>query len=383
MTEKLYYSEPYCRTFSARVLSCEEEKKGFAVILDRTAFYPEGGGQPCDLGNLNGIPVTEVHERQGDIVHLCTQPIAAGEAVSGTIDWQRRFDNMQNHSGEHVVSGFVHQKYGYDNVGFHMGSDFITIDFNGMIDEAGLREIERRANEAVWQDIPLEIGWPSPEELKTLPFRSKKELTGPVRIVSVPGVDLCACCGTHVSRTGEIGVIQLFSCVKFHSGVRIEMLCGRRCLEYLEKLREQNHGVSVRLSAKPLETAAAVERLNAAAEQYKLRISGLESRVFAAAAEKYAGQGKVILFEDKMEADSLRKLCDVLSASCGGNCYVFAGSDAEGWKYCLASPDEDLRPLCKELNGAFSGRGGGKPGNVQGSLTGTERELRAFLTSRT
>lgn len=381
MTEKLFYNDTYLKEFTARVLSCEAAKGGWDVVLERTAFYPEGGGQACDLGVLGGAAVTDVREKNGEIVHKCAAPLEPGAEVSGCIDWERRFDLTQQHSGEHLVSGFIHQKYGYDNVGFHMGKDVITIDFNGLIDEAGLREIERKANEAVWANLETDIFYPTPEELAKLPYRSKKELTGQVRIVRFPGVDICACCGTHVRRTGEIGLIQLLSCVKFREGVRIEMLCGKRCMEYLRGIYEQNHRVSVLLSAKPLETADAVERINAELTEAKARLAAFEKAAFRRKAEALAGRGDVLLFEESMKPDSVRELCDLVMNACGGRCAVFAGSDAEGWKYAIGDPRNDLRALCKSMNAALSGRGGGKPNFVQGSASASRAAVEEFFAS--
>ena len=181
--------------------------------------------------------------------------------VTGSIDWDWRFSLMQHHSGEHILSGLIHEAYGYNNVGFHMGKDAVTIDFSGMLDDAALAELERKTNEKIWEDLPVEILWPDAEELARLPYRSKKELTGEVRIVRFPGADLCACCGTHVKRTGEIGLLKILSCVKFHDGVRMEILVGRRAMEYLTGTFEQNKQISGLLSARPMETAAAAARL--------------------------------------------------------------------------------------------------------------------------
>lgn len=226
-TERLYYQDSHLREFDAQVLACAPGKHGFDVVLDRTAFYPEGGGQPGDTGTLGGVPVTDTHERDGEIVHYCEQPLTPGAHVRGVLNWQRRFDLMQQHSGEHLVSGIIHRRFGYDNVGFHMGAEMITIDLSGLLTPEQLREVEREANEAVCRNLPVEITYPDAETLRTIPYRSKKELTGEVRIVTFPGVDICACCGTHVKATGEIGLIKIFTCEKFHEGVRLEMLCGR------------------------------------------------------------------------------------------------------------------------------------------------------------
>lgn len=382
MTEKCYYEAPYQKEFDAEVLRCEKGKKGWDVVLDKTVFYPEGGGQPCDLGTLGGVQVLDVHERGGEIIHTCAAPLEPGDTVHGAIDWARRFDLMQQHSGEHLVSGLVHAAYGYDNVGFHMGQDSITIDFNGYIDEEGLRQIERKANEAVYANLETEIFYPDRETLSTLPYRSKKELEGQVRLVRFPGVDLCACCGTHVARTGEIGLIRLFSCVRFREGVRIEMLCGRRCFDYLCRIQNQNHAVSTQLSAKPLETGEAVRRVCAELAEAKARIAAMEDEQFRARAEQFAGQGNVLLFEAPMAPDSVRKLCDKVIGRCGGRCAVFAGSDEAGWKFAVGGGSEDLRPFAKAMNAALQGRGGGKPGFVQGSASASRAEIEAFFAAQ-
>ena len=223
-TEKLYYQDAHQAAFEARVVSCQPGKHGYDVVLDRTCFYPEGGGQPGDTGVLSGVRVTDTHERGGEIVHFCEQPLSEGQSVEGRIDYARRFEFMQLHSGEHILSGVIHRRFGYENVGFHMGADFVTIDFSGLLTQEDLSAVEAEANEWVWKNVPIEITYPDAEALKAIPYRSKKELTGQVRIVTIPGADICACCGTHVSSTGEIGLIKIFSCVKFHDGVRLEIL---------------------------------------------------------------------------------------------------------------------------------------------------------------
>ena len=381
-TERLYYQDSHLREFDAQVRSCAPGKHGWDVVLDRTAFYPEGGGQPGDTGLLGGVRVTDTHERDGAVVHYCDAPLEVGTQVHGEIDWQRRFDLMQQHSGEHLVSGIIHRRFGYENVGFHMGAEMITIDLSGMLTPEQLEAIEAEANEAVWRDLPTEITHPDPEALKTIPYRSKKELTGDVRIVAFPGVDICACCGTHVSSTGEIGLIKLFSCEKFHDGVRIELLCGRRALAHLSALAAQNRQISGLLSAKPLETASAVRRTLDELSQQKLRAAGLEARILDAQAEDYRGAGNVLLFEEDLTPDTLRRLADAITSRCGGRCAVFSGSDETGYKYCLGETGGDLRQLSRDLNAALSGRGGGKPFFVQGSVQASRHAIEAFFEER-
>ena len=377
-TEKLYYLDSHMREFSAVVLSCEPGKHGWDVVLDRTAFYPEGGGQPGDRGVLGGAAVTDTHEKGGSIVHYCDKPLEVGAEVTGTIEWDWRFSLMQHHSGEHILSGLIHEAYGYNNVGFHMGKDAVTIDFSGMLDDAALAELERKTNEKIWEDLPVEILWPDAEELARLPYRSKKELTGEVRIVRFPGADLCACCGTHVKRTGEIGLLKILSCVKFHDGVRMEILVGRRAMEYLTGTFEQNKQISGLLSARPMETAAAAARLQQELNDTKYRMGQMEDKLFAQKAETLRDAGDVLLFEEGLKPDSLRRLADAVQKVCGGRAAVFSKT-AEGYQYAIGQENGDLRAFTKELNSKLNGRGGGKPFFVQGSVKANAKEIEAFF----
>ena len=271
-------------------------------------------------------------------------------------------DNLEQEWNRCMLTGLVHALYR-----------------SGMLTQEDLSAVEAEANEWVWKNVPIEIAYPDAEALKTIPYRSKKELTGQVRIVTIPGADICACCGTHVSDTGEIGLIKIFSCVKFHDGVRLEILCGRRALAYLSELAGQNRRVSGLLSAKPLETAAAVQRLLDAEAAQKQRAAGLEEAVFAQKAQALAGQGNVLLFEQPMSPDSLRRLTDLVMTACGGRAAVFAGTDTEGYKYAVGEQNGDLRQLVKELNAQLRGRGGGKPFFAQGSVQAGRAEIEAFF----
>ena len=377
-TDKLYESDAYLRAFSAEVLRCEREKDAYGVVLDRTAFYPEGGGQPGDRGVLGGVVVTDTHIAAGVVTHFCAGPLPVGAQVRGEIDWARRFDHMQQHSGEHICSGLICERFHCDNVGFHMSADIVTIDFNADISWDALLEIEARANQYIYEDHAIDIQFHRGAELDAIDYRSKKTLDGDVRIVVFPGADCCACCGTHVTRSGQVGVVKFLSCQKFREGVRIELLCGQRAYRYLSATWAQNLRVAQSLSAKPTESAAAVERLENELSSLKLRAARLESQVFAQVAARLAGQGDVLLFEEDMAPDSVRKLCDAVMNTCGGRCAVFAGTEG-AWKYAVGQVDGDLRDLVKQLNAALSGRGGGKPFFAQGSAQATRAQIEAFF----
>ena len=378
-TEKLYYTDPFITEFPATVLSCEEGKDGYQVVLNCTAFYPEGGGQPADHGTLGSANVTDVHEKDGAIFHTCDQPLEPGAMVMGRIDWTRRFDHMQQHSGEHIISGILCHDYHCDNVGFHLGADMVTIDYNADISWEQALDAERKANEVIWVDREVEIDYPSPEELAALDYRSKKELTGKVRIVTFPEADCCACCGTHVFRAGQVGVIKVLSCQKFREGVRLEIVCGRRALDYLGRTYDQAKAIGQQLSVKPQDTLAAVERLEAELSAAKVRMAHLEETVFEAMARDNEGKGDVVLFQPSMKSDSVRKLADNLAKRAGGLAAVFAGEDGQ-YAYALVQADgADIAPLVKDLNKSLNGRGGGRGGFAQGSVQADRAAITAFF----
>ena len=346
-TRKLYYEDCMLRSFSASVLDCRAGNKGWKVILDATAFYPEGGGQPCDLGILGGVRVLDVQEEGETIIHLCDGPLEVGSAVAGNIDWDRRLDLMQQHTGEHIVSGLIHSRFGLHNVGFHMGADVITIDFDGPIPQDALAEIEREANRLVWEDKPLRCWYPAPEILPTVPYRSKKQLPWPVRIVEIPGTDICAC-------------------------------CGGRALAFLSQVYEQNRQVSQAFSAKLLETGAAARKMNEALAEEKYRASQLQKQLLRIQARSYAGKGNVVHFADGLNPGDLRNLAQEIAEAAGGTAAVLCG-EGETWNVCLANPGGDVKELGSRMAKNLGGRGGGKAGFFQGSLKATREEILRFF----
>ena len=378
-TEKLYYQDPYLTTFTARVLTCEPAKTGFLVTLDRTAFYPEGGGQPADHGTLGGVSVRDVHEKDGVVFHTCDGPVETGSSVEGAIDWARRFDHMQQHSGEHICSGMICARFHCDNVGFHLGADLVTIDFNADISWEELLEIEAQANRYLWEDLPVDIQFRRGAELDALEYRSKKALEGDVRIVTFPGADCCACCGTHVARSGEIGLVKFLSCQKFREGVRIELLCGGRALAYLSRTWEQNRLVAQSLSSKPEQTYSAVTKLQGQLSDAAFRAARLEEAAFSALAAEYAGAGDVLLFQPPMPPDSVRRVADTVPETSGALAAVFAGQEGR-YNYALVRSDgADISPLVKSMNAALHGKGGGRNGFAQGSVAARREDIETFF----
>ena len=280
-TTRLFDQDAYLGEFEATVERSVCEGGMYRVLLDQTAFFPEGGGQPADEGTLDGIFVTDVQEIDGEIWHTVEAPLEPGKTVVGKLDFEKRFSNMQNHCGEHIVSGIVHRIYGFNNVGFHMGSDVITVDFDGVLTEEQLYDVEQEANKAVLRNVPVTISYPSKEELETMDYRSKKEIEGQVRIVTIEGCDSCACCGTHVAKTGEIRLIKILSAQKYKGGVRVTMLSGEKayadyCLKHIN-----THGIARLLSVKPEEAGDAVVRLKQKNIEMKKEIKQLKKELYA------------------------------------------------------------------------------------------------------
>ncbi len=375
MTEKLYYADSHLFDFEAEVLSCEKEKDGWATVLDRTAFYPEGGGQPSDQGTLGGVFVSFVKERDGVIYHCTNAPLPAGTRVRGLIDRERRLDLMCQHSGEHIVSGLICRSHSCDNVGFHISDDFVTIDFNTQISREDLVPLEDEANRLIRENLPVRCFWPDAEELAATDYRSKKALSGDVRLVEFPQADLCACCGTHVARTGEIGLIKLIDCEPHRGGVRIRMVCGARALRYVRTISEENRKVSVLLSAKEEATGAAAARVLKELSQRKERMAVMETAWVEGRAAAFSGKGNVLLLEQNMDPNSTRRLASELMKTCGGFAGVLSDCGEDGIRYAFGKEGGDLKALTAALNSAFSGRGGGKPDFVQGTLHGKTGEI--------
>ena len=381
-TRKLYYEDCHLSSFTSQVMSCEPAEGGWEVVLAATAFYPEGGGQAADLGTLGQAQVLDVQERGEAVVHLCDRPLSPGAEITGSIDYARRFDLMQQHTGEHIISGIVHRRYGYHNTGFHVGSEVLTVDFDGVIPAEDLASIELEANQALWQNVTLKCWIPSPDELPTVTYRTKRALPWPVRIVEIPGWDSCACCGIHVGHTGEVGLVKIFSTIGFRGGTRMEMACGKRALDILNDNFRQNRQVSQAFSVQLHQTGEAARRMNALLDEEKHRYAALQLRLFRQIAAGYENAGNVLRFEPELDPVMVRELADAIAETCGGRAAVFSGSDGDGYNFCMVTRNGDLRQLGKEMTGALSGRGGGKPICQQGKVTATEEAIRAFFEGK-
>ena len=382
MTEKLYYRDSHLFRFTSEVLRCEEADGKYLVVLKETAFFPEGGGQPADTGLLGGVRVLDAHEKNGEVLHYCDAPLAVGAAVTGEIDAEQRLRRMQNHSGEHIFSGTAHSLFGCSNVGFHIGADDMTLDFDYVFTAEDVERIETLANEAVRRNLPVRVFFPSPEELAALDYRSKKELSGEVRIVEIPGVDRCACCAPHVSYTGEIGIIKVLNFEKHRGGTRLSLLCGMQALEdYRRKLRSASE-ISALLSVRRDAVSEAVQRLLEERDALKEKRAALSLELMRLKAEAVpAGQRNVCLFVDVSDEIAARELCNLVMEKCSCLAAVFFPASEGGYRYIIGSRTRDLRKESKAINAGIQGRGGGRPEMIQGSAGAAEAEIRAFINS--
>ena len=386
-TQKYYEADAYRREADAVILAAEPDGRGGGKLaLDSTVFYPEGGGQPADHGTLTlpdgtRLTITDVHEQGGVIWHrvdALPDTAAPGTAVTGRIDWAWRFDKMQQHTGEHILSGILHQMFGAEKVGFHLGSDAVRMDTSVPISAEGLREAELAANRIVWQNVPVLITYPTREELARMTYRSKKEIEGQVRIVTIPGADVCACCGTHTAATGAVGQIKILAAENYKGGVRLSIVCGERALLAAQAMRQRQADIGALLSAKPSETAHAVHRVYDEYTALKFAHFGLCSELFDALAAQVAPGADAIRIVPGLDPDGLHRLAARLSEATTGLCAALTANE-KGTGYCLAQAGGDVRALTKALNTALNGRGGGKPGICQGSCAAAPEQVETFL----
>ena len=380
MTEKLYYQDQYLKEFDGVVLSCEKTEDGkYNILLDRTAFFPEGGGQDADSGTLNGKEIEYVFEKDDNVYHVCSEPFNEGEKVHGIIDFEKRFIIMQKHSGEHIFCGVSHSLYGVENVGFHIGSEFITVDFDKLLTPEQIKNSEKITNEIIWQNRKITSSFPTHEEAENIEFRSKKEITGQIRLVTIEGCDVCACCGTHVNYTGEIGCLKITSISKKRAGSSITMQIGKAAFQDYSAKHDELAKLSNMLALKPLEIADGVQRLKDEIASLKYELAKFKLDAFYEKIKDLSGNLEVV-FEKDITPDEVRKMCDMLADKVK-YAAVLSGTDEAGYKYTIASRTEDVRQIAKDFNSALNGRGGGKPEMVQGTVQESREKIENYLRS--
>ena len=385
-TVRLYDQDAYATKFEAEVLACEEveEKEGkvYQVWLDQTLFFPEEGGQSPDMGTIDGIKVLDVQIKDEVITHTLAAPLAVGTTVKGVVDWKHRFYNMQQHSGEHIFSGIVHNRFGYDNVGFHLSDSIVTMDFNGVITAEDIEEIETEVNQAIIENIPVEVSYPTKEELKVLEYRSKIEIEGQVRIVTIPGYDVCACCAPHVRRTGEIGMLKVMNVQSYKGGVRISILCGFRALEAFRQKADIITELMAQFSTNQEALVENVTKLKNTNQTMKNQLASAKQELmeYKVAAIPEDSEN-AILFESDLDTPVVRNVVNGLVEQFTGICAVFVGNDESGYQFIIGSKNKDCRQIAAALREKLSARGGGSDKMIQGSVAASQLQIEELLAT--
>ena len=385
-TVRLYDQDAYATEFEAEVLACEEvekkEKKVYQIWLDQTLFFPEEGGQSPDMGTIDGIKVLDVQIKDEVITHTLAAPLAVGTMVKGVVDWKHRFYNMQQHSGEHIFSGIVHNRFGYDNVGFHLSDSIVTMDFNGVITAEDIEEIETEVNQAIIENIPVEVSYPTKEELKVLEYRSKIEIEGQVRIVTIPGYDVCACCAPHVRRTGEIGMLKVMNVQSYKGGVRISILCGFRALEAFRQKADIITELMAQFSTNQEALVENVTKLKNTNQTMKNQLASAKQELmeYKVAAIPEDSEN-AILFESDLDTPVVRNVVNGLVEQFTGICAVFVGNDESGYQFIVGSKNKDCRAIAAALREKLSARGGGSDKMIQGSVAASQLQIEELLAT--
>lgn len=385
VTKKLYDLDSYATEFEAIVVSCEkiEDKEGdvFQIVLDQTLFFPEEGGQSPDQGKINNIDVIDVQINQGVIFHFTKTPLSTGTQVCGKIDWNHRFNNMQQHSGEHIFSGLVNKIYGYDNVGFHLSNQIVTMDFNGVLTLEQVEEIEQKVNEVIQSNLPIIVSYPTKEELKDLNYRSKIEIEGQVRIITIPGTDVCACCAPHVRSTGEIGFLKVMTLQNYKGGVRLSILCGFRALYEFRKKNALLTELSLMFSTNQEALPTIIQKLKDTNQELKYELIEMKKNhlndTIAAIPES---KEDVILFEDGIDSIIMRNAVNDLTKKHTGICGVFTRTEENAYQFILSSSTKDMKEVMAKLKENLNARGGGSTMMVQGSVMADQAEIIRILS---
>lgn len=376
--DTLYYKDNYLTEFTSKVVDCVESNGKIKIVLENTAFYPEGGGQPSDIGTINGIKVNHVEEKDDVIYHVVESKFEIGQIVNCKIDFENKFANMQNHTAEHIISGLVCKKYNANNVGFHMGKDCVTMDFDVLLKEEDIREIEKLANQAVYKNIEIKSGIYSKEEAKKINYRSKKEINEDIRLVEVPGYDICACCGVHVTRTGEIGIIKLLYVEKYKSGCRVYMLAGNKALQNYTEEYEVVDKIGSLLSLKHDEIYDGVILLKQEIDNLKKEKNRLKNEIFENRVESLEVQDNIILFEENLESDDIKVLCTKVKEKANKISAVFSENN-EIYRFMMMSDNIDLKELSNKFRKDLNAKCGGNSVLVQGQIETNKESILKFF----
>ena len=378
MTDKLYYKDAYIKEFYATVISCERCDGGYDVVLDKTAFFPEEGGQSSDDGCIGSSRVIHVYERDG-VVHHITDSDISEKLTFCKLDFAKRLEKMQCHTAEHILCGIIYNIFGYDNVGFHLGDDVVTFDVSGYLSREDIERVEVLANEAVFDNLPITTSFPNTSELNGIFYRAKLDLKTGVRIVKIGDIDSCACCAPHVSTTAEVGLIKILDFMKHRGGMRITMVAGRRAFSEFCIQHSNIKRISALLSEPPHTTADMLEKYIADTESMKLSMKKTRERLATLyAATLSPREGNLVMKFDDFSIDDLRSFANGAIGKCQGILVAVSGNDGD-YKYVISSPDEIPREQTAKINAALSGKGGGRGNMIQGSFASSYEAILEYF----
>ena len=368
--------------FRANIIETKETENGYEIILDRTAFFPEGGGQTADTGYIANARVLDVQIKDGEIVHLVDR-LPEETAVDCRLDGDERFRKMQNHLGEHLLCGAIHKLYGYENVGFHLGADYMTFDVSGPMTPEQIRKAEILANKAVAENAPVRCYYP--ENISSLEYRAKSEKlesVSEIRIVEVEGFDRCACCAPHLDEAGKVGIIKIVDAMKYKGGMRFWAFCGFDALADYDSRLTEIRKVSALLSAKPTEIASAVQAKLDEIGELKKTLGVLKRELNALKLNALAQTDKnVCIFDDSMDGNTLREFATGGMKKTYAVFAVFSGSDATGYQFVIASEQIKLKALIPAYKAALGGKCGGSDKMLFGHADKTKAEIEAFFAN--
>ena len=394
-TIKLYDNLPYETEFTAKIIkisSFDKEKNLYELVLDKTLFFPEAGGQSCDKGNINIENSTTIVERvvidnEDVITHIIHSEIPlqlenlAKVEIYGKIDWIHRFSNMQQHSAEHIFSGIVHRKYGFENVGFHLSDNNVTMDYSGYLTPEQVAEIEFETNKVIAQNISISCYYPNENELNNINYRCKSELSGDIRIVEIKGIDICACCCPHVKQTGEIGLMKVISSIRYKGGTRLSILCGFRALEYFNSLYAQMGELKSLLSAEQSEVVNTVTLLRNEKDELKNKLIEVSKNLLISEIDNLPTGSPALIFADEINPKSQREALNYLISKRNNYCGILVGNDKKGYSYLIGSNNLDSVLVQAKLKEGLNAKGGGKKEMIQGFIEASKNEIEALLNN--
>lgn len=379
MTEKLYYKDSYIKEFDACVLYCEKQEDKYILVLDKTAFFPEEGGQTSDEGYINDAYVSYVKEKNGVIYHTVDKEFHVNDKIHGKINFDHRYYNMQHHTGEHILSGLANALFLYENVGFHLSKTDMTLDLSGELSYDDIKKLEYLANLKIYECLDVKAYFPSSEELKNLNYRSKLDLYENVRIVEIKDTDICACCAPHVKNTGEIGIIKILDYIRYKGGMRLHVRCGLAALYDYRERYESCYDISTKLSVKQEDVTLGVQKLLDNIDSYKGKIAKLKRDVLECKLKECKISANICIFEEECDMNVFRAFLDKVKDTHDGLCAIFAGNDKDGYKYIIMSKNIDLTEKKSELAEKLNCKGGGSKCILQGNCASTRENIEKYF----